>query len=449
MSNVVPTEQNQGQDAGLPVRHFAYDVHSESFIITNPVDNTEIIIPSLKRLFEKFGGGGIHPGKFFAVLEDGAKLCAEKAKVYSNRYGSHYYTVNNRESGWMVLGYKGEGGNIMMSEDKSLRGHSALHLVNPDMYSFTLFDLKGKAQFNFSATILDHSGLVRKEMIEKPAVKGEKLRGLLNMHSWVDAMTLPETEEKFLADFDAKYARCHEFSTKSFFSQPMTIYQSSGLGAWKQGDPTIDGEVVLSRGDVAKGEPLLTLKKFWAPPVTDEYGTRSRVTTDTLFQEPSERYEFYGIAPGDQPVMQKDHIALYRTMGGIAITDERKREHYYIIGNGEGEGQAYIRTVDNLAKLDLRHIYGAFEICSLGGRGKFDLSAEGAQNPMYHAVKPLRVSMTHFDLIENQQYLFYMALQGQMPQAVRLSRPEDIKQQEVAAPAIDISALTAIMPQPY
>lgn len=434
-----PAKQQDSKDIAYPVRHFTYERASESFVITHPADNSQIVIPSLKKLFEN--AGCVHPGKFFARLDDGSKLCANKTHVYSNRYGNHEYTISNREAGWMIHGRKGEGGNIMMSEDESLRGQNSLHLINPDTYHFNLFDLKNKAQFSFSAVILDHPGLKRREQFEANVVEGGALSGMQHGYGWVSAANLPKIEAGFIADFEAKYDRSQEITQKAFYSQPLTIYSR------EYGSPSINGEVVLSKGDVRKGEPLLTLETYWAPLIEDYYGTHSHVTVDTLYDAPAEKIEFYGVGPTDQPVMEREHVSLYRTLGGIAIVDSKAQEHYYILGDNEGRGRAYIRTVDNLADLPVQDIPGSFEICSLEAPANFDLDANGAQCPMPGAVRHLRQYMIGFDSQENQRLLLNTAYRGGMPQAAKLSRPEKRNpSREVAQDDVDISALTHIQP---
>lgn len=326
-----------------------------------------------------------------------------------------------------------------MGEDESIRGKNSVHLVNPDTYRFELFDLKNKVQFHFAAVILDHSGLKRREQYEDNIVQGSPLSGMQMGYSWIGASDLPKIEERFLSDFEAKSERCNDFAQKGFYSQPLTIFSR------EYGVPSINGEVVLSRGDVSKGEPLITLETFWAPLLEDYYGIHSQVTTSTLYQEPSEKIEFYGVGPSDQPVMEREHVSLYRTMGGVAIIDEKKREHHYIIG--EGQGRAYIRTVDNLADLPIQDVPGAFEICSLGGKGAFDQDSGGAQGPMYGAISHLRACMTDFDSEERLRILLNSAYHGCMPEAGKLRRPEERMSSTKVEPApIDISELTVIQP---
>ena len=422
-----------------PVRHFAFDLASESFIISNLDDNTEIVIPTPKALFK--GAGCIHPGKLFAVLGDGSKLCVENEKPYSHY--SQIYTVSNQEAGWLLYGRQGEGGQMLMDEDESLRGKKALYFVNPETYSFTLFDLKNNTQYSFGAVILDHADLARRHSIEEVMVAAQPLAGRPLGYNWFPASALPDVAQRFLKDFDAKYERSREIAGKGIFSQPLHIYSGHR-------EPSINGMAILLRGNVDKGEPLLTLEKFWAPLKSDYYGEHSQITSDILFEEPSEKIEFYGVCPTDKPVREQGHISLYRVMGGLAIVDTQKREHYYVLGK-DGRGMAYIRTVDNLEKIDVADAYGTFEICSLAGPGQFDLNARGGQNPMFREIEPVRNILEHYSDEEMEEELFALALVDGMPASERLLRPEEKKTTSLAVqePLIDFSQLTEIRPRPY
>ncbi len=236
--------------------------------------------------------------------------------------------------------------------------------------------------------------------------------------------------EKLLADYGARFPR-------AFFSQELTVYPST------YGVSSMSGKAVLSRGDTNLGEPLLTLETFWAP-LMDGECPHSMVTTGIVYDRPSEKIEFYGVGPSDQPVMQREHVSLYRTMGGVAIIDEKKREHHYIIG--EGQGRAYIRTVDNLAELPVQNIPGAFEICSLAGEGAFNLDAGGAQGSMHGAISHLRACLTDYDSEERLRILLNSAYHGCMPESRKLHRPEEHKPTKVEPAPIDISELTVIQP---
>lgn len=393
----------------MPIRKFEFREDIESFVITDPVTEHAIFIPRIEVIQKTH-----IPNNYLTIQEDGTKVSV-RGENYSGPWGDREMTFSNREAGWMAHAYKNTS-QTMALEDEDLRGSKAMHFLNPETYVIRLFDFRAQAQFYFSGTVLDHPGIRRKEKLSASPVEGTPIEGWYFGHNFIKAEMLPAVEERFLADFEQKYPRCQQIEKQGFFSTQWNNYGG--------GPSLVDSEegIVFQRGTSAKGDPLITVETYFKQR-TDARDGSDTITGDWIYEEPRARFEFFGRAEVDKPVFQTGPLALYKTMGGIVIEDQRSREHYYILQ----DAQVYIRARSDFATAAAKPAY--FDIADLapanwGRKGdycRYSHSADGTSNSgqLRWQIEDLAKLAADLDKPGAMQAVFSMACMEKMPRGER------------------------------
>ncbi len=372
---------------------FSYSDDRESFVISPPFESNRIIVPRGKTLIRDHTHWPIWPGKLFVFGDGDTEIC-----VSGNSYhGNKQTLLQNREGSWFARMHEDERviwldrSSVSQAGDSSFSSNMIRVCVK--RVQIELFDFQRDLHALFGATLIDDDciadHLVR---LDKPAVRGEELRGgwfdLGEYSSYLYTEQIKEGLERLHKDFTDKRQVCARIC-----STGIGIHYSTNMRLYK--------------GDISQNEPLLIVHKMNDMTQLDAYANPDRI------------FEFHGRprASGEHrvevpPLAEEDGFSLHCVRGGYLIEDRACAEQYYII-----DGLPWIiRAMSSVPETPARDIGHDMHIVDLND-GRSLMSCDGDYRVGRSEGKRSILQSLIAALPDNTaaQKILFMVRQGLMP----------------------------------